>query len=138
MHGKSLYDFYEKFLLPQFGIGDNPIEWASSEDIGSDETVHYFSTYSSNLTIYPEDYALIFEDYVGLGSTESFVREHVKLKNNSFEYVNPTSYSDSAPSYNVTFPTPSKYCVNVTGAFTLVLLGQSDKFLIEKKEEMSS
>jgi hypothetical protein len=115
MDGKSLYDFYEKFLLPQFGIKDVRVEWADSEDVGPDEVVHYFSINS-------DEYALIFEDYSGLGSTEAFVKENVKLKNDSFEYINPTSHTDFAPSYPVKFPTPYQYCVNVTGTFTLVKL----------------
>lgn len=115
MQGKPLHKFYEKFLLPQFGIKDKEIKWGDSVDIGPDETVHYFSIDS-------EDYALIFEDYGGLGSTEDFVKENVILKNNDFEYVNPTSHTNSAPSYPVIFPTPYQYCENVTGTFTLIKL----------------
>ena len=115
MNGKSLYNFYENVLLPQFGIRDTQIEWNSSEDVGPDEVVHYFSANS-------EDYALIFEDYDGLGRTETFVIENVKLKSDDFEYVSPTSHSDVPPSYPVKFPPPYQYCVNVTGTFTLVKL----------------
>jgi len=115
MNGKSLYDFYENVLLPQFGIKNVDIEWVSSEDIGPDETVHYFSTES-------EEYALIFEDFGGLGSSEEFVKENVKLKRGGFEYVIPTSYSDFSPSYPNKFATPYQYCANVTGMFTLVKL----------------
>lgn len=115
MDGKSLYDFYEKLLLPQFGIKDMQVEWNSSEDVGPDEVVHYFSANS-------EDYALVFEDYDGLGRTEAFVKENVKLKSDTFEYVNPSSHTDVPPSYQIKFPTPYQYCVNVTGTFTLVKL----------------
>ena len=115
MQGKSLYEFYEKVLLPQFGIENVSIEWSNSDDVGPDETVHYFSTNTA-------DYALIFEDYGGFGRDEKFVKENVKLKTDSFEYVHPTSHTDYAPSYPVKFPVPSKYCVNVTGMFTLVNL----------------
>ncbi len=115
MEGKSLYDFYEKFLLPQFGFKDTKIEWSGSDDVGPDESVHYFSA-SSNV------YALIFEDYAGLGSSKNWVKENVKLKNENFEYINPTSHSDQTPSYPIKFPTPYQYCVNVTGTFTLVKL----------------
>ena len=115
MEGNSLYDFYEKFLLPQFGIKDTKIEWSNSEEVGPDENVHYFSADS-------EDYALIFEDYGGLGRTEAFVKENVKLKNDNFVYIAPTSDTDVSPSYTVKFPTPYQYCVNVTGTFTLVKL----------------
>lgn len=115
MNGKSLYDFYEKVLLPQFGIRDVQFEWSASEKVGPDENVHYFTTDSV-------DYALIFEDAGGLGSTEAFVKEKVKLKNNSFKYVNPTSNSEYAPSYPIKFSTPYQYCTNVTGMFTLIKL----------------
>jgi hypothetical protein len=115
MEGKSLYDFYEKFLLPQFGIKKVQVEWARSKDIGPDETVHYFSVDNA-------DYALIFEDAGGLGNTETFVKESLELNNSSFEYVNPISHSDIMPSYPVSFPTPYQYCANVTGVFTLVKL----------------
>lgn len=101
--------------MPQFGIKDKEINWDESEDVGPDEVVHYFS-------IGVDDYALIFEDFGGLGSSEAFVKEHVKLKNGSFEYVAPTSHTDNSPSYPVKFPTPYQYCVNVTGTFTLVKL----------------
>lgn len=115
MDGKSLHEFYDKVLLPQFGIKDKETKWGGSEDVGPDEVVHYFSIDS-------DDYALIFEDFGGLGSSEAFVKENVKLKNDSFEYVAPTSHTDYSPSYPIKFPTPYQYCVNVTGTFTLVKL----------------
>ena len=115
MEGKSLYDFYESFLLPQFGIKDVKVEWSDSEDVGPDESIHYFSANAN-------DYALIFEDCGGFGCADYWVKENVKLKDGNFEYVNPTSNSNHAPSYRVKFPTPYQYCVNVTGSFTLVKL----------------
>ena len=114
MHGTSLYDFYEKALLPQFDIRVVDV-WHGSEDVGPGETVHYFSANGT-------DYALIFEDAGGLGIKEDFVKKVVRLKNDTFEYVLPTSHSDFAPSYPITFPTPYVYCVNVTGIFTLIKL----------------
>ena len=113
MHGEPLYSFYENVLLPQFGILNAPINWKRSEDVGPDETVHYFS-------IDADDYALIFEDYDGLGRMAAFVKENVDLKADSFEYVVPTSHSNVSPSYSIKFPTPYRYCVNVTGTFTLI------------------
>ncbi len=52
MDGKSLHDFYERFLLPQFGIKDVQIEWAGSEEVGPDEVVHYFSQNSEDYALY--------------------------------------------------------------------------------------
>lgn len=115
MNGKAVYKFYERVLLPQFGIKDVLIEWKGSDDVGPDEMVHYFSTSASA-------YALVFEDYDGLGRMESFIRENVKLRGDNFEYVLPVSYSDFSPSYPIKFPTPYQYCDNVTGMFTLVRL----------------
>jgi hypothetical protein len=115
MNGKHLYEFYEKVLLPQFGIKGVGVEWASSKEVGPDEVIHYFS-------VRPDNFALIFEDYGGVGSTKQWVLENVNVKNGKFEYVSPTSYTEHSPSYPIKFPTPFQYCVNVTGMFTLVKL----------------
>lgn len=113
MDGKSLYDFYEKALLPQFGIKDQQIVWKGSSVAGPDEEVHYFAVAS-------DEYALIFEDAGGLGSNEAFVKEVVDLPNGKFEYIKPISHSDYSLSYPITFPVPYDYCYNITGMFTLV------------------
>lgn len=115
MNGKLLYEFYEKVLLPQFGLKGIELKWSSSDDVGPDESVHYFSTNT-------DKYALIFEDFGGLASSEQWIKEKVKIVNNKFEYINPTSHTDHRPSYPIKFPTPYEYCKNITGTFTLVKL----------------
>ena len=57
MHGKALYELYDKFILPQFGIQDEII-WDGSDTLGPDEEAHYFKIKSKR-------FALIFEDYGG-------------------------------------------------------------------------
>ncbi|HSH18516.1 MAG TPA: hypothetical protein VK978_03960 [Candidatus Saccharimonadales bacterium] len=113
MEGTSLYEFYAKVILPQFGMKGVDIQWLNSQDVGPDETVHYF--YVEGVK-----YALIFEDFDGLGRDEDFVREHVDLQDLDFSYVKPTSASANTPSYSIRFPVPYKHCHNVTGTFTLI------------------
>ncbi len=116
MHGKSLYEFYEKFLLLQFGIQDQKIVWSHSHDIGPDEVAHYFEMDGYR-------YVLVFEDYGGLAVEEKYVQETLNLEDNSFQYISPISATKHAPSYIVKFSTPYQYCENVTGAFTLIKSG---------------
>jgi hypothetical protein len=116
MQGKSLYDFYEHAVLPQFGVAAVGISWSGSQNTGPDESVHYFSVGGS-------DFALIFEDYDGLGRNDAYIRENVLEHHVDYEFVNPASNSGCLPSYDgFRLPAPSKYCKNVTGNFTLIKL----------------
>ena len=115
MYGSALYELYEKLLLPQFGIKNLNVTWLESENVGPDETVHYFSIESVK-------YALIFEDHGGLGATKEFIMENVRLEGRTYEFIIPTSQSSFTPSYPIKFPVPYMYCVNVTGMFTLILI----------------
>ncbi len=113
MNSKSLYEFYSKVLLPQFGFEGEDIHWRTSADVGPNESVHYFS-------IGETEYALLFEDAGGLWNDIKFVKDHVKLKRENFEYIQPVSFSDISPSYPIMFPAPFQYCENITGKFTLI------------------
>ena len=115
VNGKSLYEFYEKFLLLQFDIKDKQISWGHSDRLGPDENAHYFQFEG-------ESYVLIFEDYGGLALKKAFIEETINLQGKRFEYVPPISETDQSISYMVKFPTPYQYCENVTGAFTLIKL----------------
>ena len=113
MNETFCHQFYEYVLLPQFGMEDGGFNWKRCEVVGPDEKVHYF-------TFKEIDFALIYEDYDGLGRTSKFIEDNVKLVHSHFEYIQPTSKSDVAPSYPVKFPAPSKFADSITGMFTLV------------------
>lgn len=116
MHGKPLYTFYEKAVLTQFGIKNMQITWEGSQDIGPDETVHYFS-------IGKQTYALMFEDYGRKGQDTAFIKEHVAIRNPNFKFVEPKAGTSNPPSYDgFHLPVPYHYCHNVTGTFTLIEL----------------
>jgi hypothetical protein len=116
MQDKPLYVFYEKAVLPQFGIKDTAITWDGSQDVGPDETVHYFQ-------IGKQQYALVFEDYDGKGRDSAFIKEHVAIRSPKFTFVEPEAETNSSPSYDgFRLPTPYQYCHNVTGTFTLLKL----------------
>lgn len=116
MKQDSLYNFYEHAVLPQFGIQDEKITWSGSHRAGGDEFVHYFMQGVI-------EYALVFEDHVGLGKNEDFIREHVLDNHSGYEIVEPQSQTSDMPSYDgFRLPAPSRYCENVTGNFTLIQL----------------
>ena len=114
MHDKSLYDFYECTVLPQFGLKNVAITWSGSQQTGPDEFAHYFK-------LNKIDYALIFEDYDGSGRDDDYIRENVLERHTDYEFVEPTSDTGSSPTYDgFHLPAPSMYCENVTGSFTLI------------------
>lgn len=114
MNGKSLYDFYEQVVLPQFGIKNTDIIWSGSQQTGPDESVHYFSIDNTN-------YGLIFEDAGGLGQNDEYIRENVLEQRSSYIFIQPIAATNSAPSYDgLHLPAPYQYCENVTGSFTLI------------------
>jgi len=118
---QSLHTFYAYAVLPQFGIKDCDIEWQAAEALGGDESLHRFSSEQRS-------YALIFEDYEGLGSNEAFIKDRLLGDKESYEFVLPISETSISPSYNgLGLPAPSQYCDNVTGTFTLVELFSPDK-----------
>lgn len=115
MQGSALYEFYEKAVLPQFGITEAAVGWKGSQDI-VDESVHYFQ-------IGEQSYALIFEDYDGVGRDPVFIREHVAVRSPKFSFVDPVAEATNPPSYDgFSLPAPFQYCFNVTGTFTLLKL----------------
>src|SRR2546428_189792 len=81
MEGKSLYDFYERAVLPQFGIEDTVV-WHRSESVGRDEVAHNFS-------VGKQWYILIFEDYGGLGKDPFYIEQHVTTE--KYRFVEPVS-----------------------------------------------
>lgn len=113
MQGDALYEFYERFLLPQFGIKGKEIVWSHSTTLGPDEDAHYFR-------IENKAYVLVFEDIGGLAIERAYIEESVGLKGKRFEYVLPVSATEHTPSWILKFPTPYQYCHNITGAFTLI------------------
>lgn len=116
MDNEALYAFYSYVVLPQFGVGDNEVQWQGSSVLGPDEWAHYFSLDGTA-------YVLIFEDAGGLGATESYIRQEVLVSERPFEYVKPISEAPHSPSYDgFHLPTPYQYCPNVTGTFTLIRL----------------
>jgi hypothetical protein len=116
MNGKSLYNFYEYAVLPQFGVKNTIITWNGSQQTGPDESVHYFSVNNTS-------YALIFEDAGGLGQNDDYIHENVLEQHSSYSFVQPIAATSSAPSYDgFHLPAPYQYCENVTGSFTLLLL----------------
>jgi hypothetical protein len=115
MDGKALYELYEKFILPQFGIQSKEIDWDGSDTLGPDEEAHYFK-------INGKRHALIFEDYGGLAVEQDYIGENIDLQGKGFAYINPVSATEHSPSWLVKFDTPYQYCHNVTGAFTLIEL----------------
>jgi hypothetical protein len=115
MDGIALYELYEKFVLPQFGIKNTEITWDGSDTLGPDEEAHYFNSNGKR-------HSLIFEDYGGLAVVEDYIRENIDLKGKTFTYIKPESATEHSPSWIVKFDTPYQYCHNVTGAFTLIEL----------------
>lgn len=111
-----LHAFYERVILLQFGLQKLPVIWEQSQDIGPDESVHYFS-------IGKRSFALIFEDYDGKGRDPGFIQEHIVVGNRAYKFIAPTSATGSPPSYDgMHLPAPYQYCPNVTGTFTLIEL----------------
>ena len=110
MEGKSLYDFYERVVLPQFGV-EGAVLWHRSELVGPDETAHYFS-------VGKQGYILIFEDYCMLGKDPLYIREHVTTE--KYRFVQPVSKTYDPPSWGFRLLAPYHYCANVTGTFTLL------------------
>ena len=114
MSEDTLYTFYSYAVLPQFGIIDARVEWHSSEYMDGDEAVHFFG-------VDEQSYALIYEDYEGLGNNESFIRNNVLKEGQSFVFVEPESATAISPSYDgFRLPAPSQYSPNITGSYTLV------------------
>ena len=116
MRNESLYDFYRHAVLPQFGLKDVNAAWSGSQQTGPDEFAHYFKLDGT-------EYALIFEDYDGCGRSDEYIREQVLEHHANYEFVQPTSQTDRAPTYDgFRLPAPCMYCVNITGSFTLIKL----------------
>lgn len=114
MNDSSLHEFYEHVVLPQFGIKNTAITWGGSQQIGPDESAHYFVAKGT-------DYALIFEDAHGLGQNDEYIREHVLERHISYSFVEPIAATEPSPSYDgLHLPAPYQYCKNVTGSFTLI------------------
>lgn len=110
----SLHAFYAYAVLPQFGIDQTQIKWESAEALGGDESLHRFE-------VDRQTYALIFEDYDGLGRNDAFIQDKVLQDGKSYEFVEPVSSSGSAQTYDgFRLPSPSRYCPNITGSFTLI------------------
>lgn len=109
------HDFYEAAVLPQFGINDFEIEWGEPERLGPDENCVRF-------WIEGCAYILISEDYKDLGSSPFYIKNHLGLAENEYEFVWPTSYSETAPSFSGFKPTftPYRYVRGVTDTFTLL------------------
>lgn len=116
MQGRALYELYEKFILPQFGIKDETT-WDGSDTLGPDEDAHYFK-------IKDKRFVLIFEDFGGLAVERNYIEENIDLKGKGFTYIEPISATEHSPSWIVKFETPYQYCHNVTGAFTLIELNK--------------
>jgi hypothetical protein len=116
LNEENLHSFYKHVVLPQFGIKDNDITWQPAETLGGDESLHRFS-------VSERSYALIFEDCQGLGNNEEFITHNILGDKRSYKFVVPISKTSISPSYyGFRLPTPSQYCSNITGTFTLIEL----------------
>jgi hypothetical protein len=110
----QLHAYYTTAVLPQFGITADNIQWINCRTLGPDEFAHAF-------TLDWQRYILIFEDYDGLGRDPEFIDETLDLRPQDFEYIVPTSDTNSSPSYTGFHPpTTYKYVEGVTGTFTLL------------------
>jgi hypothetical protein len=110
------HTFYEQAVLPQFGIRDAEIIWHDRRTLGGDEVAFLFA-------VDGQEYALIFEDYGGLGKNKAFIQDKL-LEGGDFEYVQPIAKTNAGPSYDgFKLPTPSQYCQWITGMYTLIRLG---------------
>ncbi len=111
---QSLLEFYTKAVLPQFGIYGTSISWGSMQELGPDEFAYYFNIDSIN-------YCLIFEDFGGLAQSREYIEEVLGLGNEEFEYINPTSHTEQAPSFSgFKMQAPYQYVPKITGSFTLL------------------
>lgn len=117
MNGTELYELYSNLILPQFGLKEQAVIWDSSDTLGPDEEAHYFN-------IRDKRYVLIFEDVGGLAVERNYIKDNIELKGKDFTYISPVSATDHPPSWLMGLTAPYKYCHNVTGAFTLLLLDQ--------------
>jgi hypothetical protein len=116
MNPATLHQFYQFAVLPQFAMQDCHISWGESKLGDGDEAIHYFACEGA-------EYALIFEDYDGLGRNDAYIRHHVLGRFAAYEFVKPTSATNKAPTYDgFRLSTPSVYCDGVTGNFTLLRL----------------
>lgn len=116
MDEASLHQFYQHILLPQFGFGkEGTYDWEKTANLGPDETAHWFARKGKR-------YILIYEDYDGLGRNRDFISKQLGLAAGQYEFVEPTSATDRAPSYPIKFPAPCMYARNITGTFTLLEL----------------
>jgi hypothetical protein len=110
-----LHSFYTHAVLPQFGFRDQTISWSESRRLEADEFAHF-------LAIDGIAHVLVWEDYEGAGSNADFIKQHI-TNGADFEFIQPTSHTSIAPSYDgFRLPTPSQYCENIIGSFTLIKL----------------
>ena len=111
---RTLYDFYTHAVLPQFGITDATVIWQDTEQLGPDEFLYRFR-------IDNERYALVYEDYDGLGRADAFIREKVVHEGQDYQFVQPVSQSNTNPSYDgFKLRPPSQYIEGITGTLTLI------------------
>lgn len=116
LNEQTLHKIYTYLILPQFGINNCDITWQPAEILGPDESLHHFYTLNRS-------FALIFEDYQGLGSNERFIADKVLKSDQPCKLVVPISTTTISPFYDgLRLPAPSQYCKNVTGSFTLIKL----------------
>lgn len=118
MTTEQYHAFYQTAVLPQFGLDVSNIKWGESARLGPDELADWF-------TLNGETYALIFEDYFGLGKSPDYIQKQLNLKPGEYVFVEPTSDNptDASPSYiGFKLPVPYKYVEGVTGTFTLLRL----------------
>lgn len=111
----ALEEFYQKVILPQFDVEkkmDNVV-WVGHSTIGPDADAHHFR-------IGQKEYALIFEDYPGLG--DEGIQEEVAASWQRIVRIGLTGHDDASTKVLSFGPAelPSKYVHNVTGYFSLV------------------
>ena len=111
---QTLEELYEKVIVPQFAIEDDlaGIVWRGHSTIGPDADAHHFF-------IGKKEYALVFEDYPGLGVVG--IHDEVAAPWQQVMCVGLTGHEDEAEElWFGPKELPAKYVHNVTGYFTLV------------------
>lgn len=111
MDEKFLEDFYKYAILSEFRIEKTEnIVWDKHEEIGPDDSAHYFSIDNKN-------YVIVFRDYDVFLDVE--LKELIKTRNGKFHYME-TFTGEKKFHFNPLPPEQNKYIGNVTGTFVLL------------------
>lgn len=114
MNEKSLKNFYEKAIIPQFDLVPNGLVWGEHKKLGPDEDAFYFTHASMG-------YILIWEDFNGAGESPAFIEQTLGLTEKEFEFMKPIA-TEYFPSIRIRFGETYAFVQFVTGSFTLLKL----------------